>query len=366
MLVYLDHAQIVELDRLKQQDTAGFADFLEFWLAHGCRLVISRAHLHEIGQSDDEDSVRRRLDMLRYFPAVASASDENEDWVAIREIRQQTLHRLRSDGPPTAATYAPVRAELYHPVDFAALEAQVVSWRSAWQEEFRTRNAQAALDNVSRALMKLYRKATQRKQLKWDPGSGAAIARAMRQGAALGGDPLAVRWNREVADRIEACYARGRNLRNALVCAYDLAGMPAAGRAPVADLARIGFLGALGRHWVERPCRLEGHATADVDAALEAFDPYDAPAISISLAVERGRKSQDKSFEASDYMDASHVRWAAYADIAFVDRRTRSFLAQAHANKQMAGLLSPHRLARIESAATPDDVRERIGRIARE
>lgn len=102
-----------------------------------------------------------------------------------------------------------------------------------------------------------------------------------------------------------------------------------------------------------------------MDAALEAFDPYDGPAISLSLAVERGRKSQDKSFEASDYMDASHVRWAAYADVAFVDRRTQGFLTQARANKQTAGLLSPHRFARIEFAATPDDVRECIGRIAR-
>lgn len=74
--------------------------------------------------------------------------------------------------------------------------------------------------------MKLYRKSTQRKQLKRDPRAGAAIARARRQGAALGGDPLAVRWNREVADRIEACYAGARNLRNALVCAYDLVECP--------------------------------------------------------------------------------------------------------------------------------------------
>jgi hypothetical protein len=60
MFIYLDHAQIAALDVLQQRNPKGFGEFLAFWLEHRCQLILSRAHLHEIGQSEDELDVIRR------------------------------------------------------------------------------------------------------------------------------------------------------------------------------------------------------------------------------------------------------------------------------------------------------------------
>lgn len=75
---------------------------------------------------------------------------------------------------------------------------------------------------------------------------------------------------------------------------YDLEGLSTLDRAPEQDLSRLGFYRAFGRHWVVPYCRLENHDPEMVQAALDHFDPYDAPGISASLAVERGRKLHDK------------------------------------------------------------------------
>lgn len=170
----------------------------------------------------------------------------------------------------------------------------------------------------------------------------------------------------EVRARRRECFEHAKRERQALICLYDLNGLASLERANEQDLSRLGFMRALARHWVEPYCRLAKHDPKAVQLALERFDPYDAPAISASLAVERGRKLHEKDYEASDYMDVDHVLWAAYADLAFIDRRTHGFLLQAKKNRATAQLLSPHLSVRFERVADLDDVKKHIVRLAEE
>ncbi|HEY0152330.1 MAG TPA: hypothetical protein VGB92_10050 [Longimicrobium sp.] len=360
MFIYLDHAHIVALDVLLRREPKKFAEFLEFWLDHKCKLVISRAHLHEIGQSDDDDDVQKRLDLLQYFTIWSAPTNENVDWVLIREIRYQTLQRLLNKGDHSAAAYRAVRDELYRPVEHHAVRQFVLEARPGWLNELRERRDLAQYENQSRILRKKYREITGRKEPKWNPEASKMLPVMQSLMPVLSGDEVADRWMAQVNARSSHCWASSKGKRQALVCIYDLDGLAALSRAPEQDLSRLGFYRALARHWVAPYCRLAKHDPEAVEAALDMFDPYDAPGISAALAVERGRKRQETEYKASDFMDVDHVLWAAYADLAFVDKRTYGFLAQAKKKPETAKLLSPHLNVRFERAASLTEVKRHI------
>jgi hypothetical protein len=360
MFVYLDHAHFAALDVMLRRDPAGFGDFLGFWLENQCKLVVSRAHLHEIGQSIDERDVEKRLEVLRYFSIWSGDKAENVDWVVIREIHHQTLHRLGPENEGTSEPYSSIREELYRPAEHSNLQDFVRQSRLGWLEDLRFRHEFAAFENRGVSLRKKLRKVTKKKEPGWDPEGWRMLPLVESIAPTASGDPVADRWLAAVKSRTRECWQRAKRKRQMLVCMYDLDGLAAVARAPEQDLSRLGFYRALARHWVRPYCRLAKHDPVAIEAALDSFDPYDAPAISASLAVERGRKTHEKAFEAGDYMDADHVLWAAYADLAFIDKRTHGFLLQARRTPTTARLLSPHLKVRFERAATLDDVKRHI------
>lgn len=360
MFVYLDHAQVAALDVLLRRDATAFAEFLALWLDHGCRLVISRAHLHEIGQSEDERDVERRLDVLRHFSLWSGAMDENVDWVIIREIRHQVLHRLRSGSTPAAAAYEGVREEVYRPVDHSTIEAFVRGHRPGWLEERRHRQGMAQFENRSRDLRKAYSRLANRREPKWYPDGWRMLPLVPVHPVPADADPVAAQWMREVDSRLLECWKRATRKRQMLTCIYDINNLACVQKAPEQDLSRIGFFHALAEHWVAPYCRHAGHDPAIVAATINDVDPYDAPAISLSLAVERGRKRHERRFEASDFMDVDHILWAAHSDLAFVDRRTHGFLLQARKTRDTARLLSPHIRVQIERVSTLEEVKRLI------
>jgi len=364
MLVYLDTAQLSALDELLRRHPAAFAAFLEFWADHECELVLSRAHLHELGQREHESDVKQRLEMLRYFSIRSGDDTENVDWVLIREIREQTLNRLRTGREPAPVVYAKIREELYRPISIGAIEAFLHRVRPGLLYELETRRAYARHENRSKALRKAYRDLTKKKEPKWGPNASKVVPVIQKiTPYASGADPVADRWMKGVNARMADC-SKATRKRQAMICTFDLEGMACLEQAPDQDLHRIGFYRALGRHWVVPYGRLAGYDPGAIEAALDLFDPYDAPGISISLAVERGRKSHEKPFEASDYMDVDHVLWAAYSDIAFVDRRTHGFMLQARKTPSTSRILSPHITTRFERAADLDEARRHISRLA--
>lgn len=360
MLVYLDHAHFSALDQLLRRDPSAFADFLDFWSKHECQLAVSRAHLHEIGQCDHDEDVDKRLEMLRYFPLWSTDERENVDWVIIREMIEQTLNRLRADPEDGSAGYGWVGDALYRPASIGDIEMFVQRARPGLLYEMQTRRTYAARENLSMELRKAYTKATRKKTPTWNPDGWKLLRLVGPMVPYAGGDRVADRWTAEVNARMEECWRSAKKERHFLICAYDLHGMACLDRARKEELYRIGFYRALGKEWVVPYCRAAGHHAEAVLAALDDFDPYNAPGISASLAVERGRKAHEKAWEASDYMDVDHVLWAAYADLAFVDRRTHGFLLQARKNPVTAKLLSPHLRARFERAADLDEVKRHI------
>jgi hypothetical protein len=360
MFVYLDHAHFSALDAMLRREPDAFWKFLEFWLEQGCKLIVSRAHLHEIGQSVDERDVQKRLEVLRYFSTWSGDMKENVDWVLIREIRAQTLHLLRKDNERHSNPYAALQEEMYHRVDHDVLADFVDRSRFEWLEDQNRRKRMAAFENRSTSLRKEFKRLTGKKEPKWDPEGWRLLPLVANMMPVASGDPVADRWMAGVRERAPNCWRQSTRKRQALICIYDLGGLASLDRAPEQDLHRLGFYRALGRHWVGPYCRLKKYDPEAIDAALNSFDPYDAPAISVALAVERGRKTHEKKFEASDFMDVDHVLWAAYSDLAFIDKRTYGFLVQNRNNPSTARLLSPHISVKFERVSTLDDVKHHI------
>jgi hypothetical protein len=156
MLVYLDHAHFVALDILRRREPSTFAEFLAFWLEHRCQMVISRAHLHEIGQSETAQDVENKLEVLQYFSLWSTSLEENVDCVLIREIRHQTLHRLESTEAWAPSRSGQLREELYRPVNHDTLRRFVRRNRAGWMEELRGRKQMSAFENRSIAGSKAF------------------------------------------------------------------------------------------------------------------------------------------------------------------------------------------------------------------
>jgi hypothetical protein len=359
MFIYLDNANFSALGDLLRRDATAFAEFLAFWIEYKCKLIVSRAHLHEMGQREDERDVEKSLDLLRYFSVWSGDEQENVDWVIIREMLRQALHRLQPDAGPSSEVYLPVREELYLPTDVAALAKWLRYARPGLLQEMQGRREMAGFENSSRNLRKHVRKLTGQEP-KWTPDAWKMIPFVESIAPAVGGDPLGDRYNTSVKHRMRECYRAAKNELQALHCMYGLEGFGCAKGAPKQDLSRLGFYRTLAQHWVLRYCKLAGHDPETVQPVLDQLDLYDAPGISAALAVERGRKLHHMDWEASDFMDADHVLWGAHADLTFVDKRTYGFLLQAKANRQMTRLLSPHLRVRFERTANLNEVKKHI------
>jgi hypothetical protein len=365
MFVYLDNAHFSALEALLRQKPDAFIDFLAFWLEHDCKLIVSRAHLHEIGQHEDERDLERRLELLRYFSIWSGDEHENVDWVIIREMLQQALFRLQPDAASPAAAYLPLRAQLYRSAELSSIATWLRSARPALLHEMRTRREMARFENSSRELRNLVRDIIN-EEPKWSPDAWKMMPVVEKITPKVAGDPVGDLYNATVKARMRECYQRAKKERQALRCMYGLEGFACADAAPKQDLSRLGFYRVLAQHWVLPYYRRAGHDAAAVQAVLDQLNLYDAPGISGALAVERGRKLHHKEWEPGDYMDADHVLWAAHADLAFLDKRTYGFLQQAKTSRDMARLLSPHLRVRFERTTTLEDVKKHIITLAKE
>jgi hypothetical protein len=71
LLVYLDTAQIRELQRKATTEPGVAAGFLERWSQLNCRLALSGVHIQEFAQGTDDQSLRDVVRLIGRFPSVS-------------------------------------------------------------------------------------------------------------------------------------------------------------------------------------------------------------------------------------------------------------------------------------------------------
>jgi hypothetical protein len=337
MLVYLDTAQLAELERAKQTGNRVAEEFFSVWGDTGCVLALSRTHAEEIAPLEDR-SFGTRLGLLSAFPQIAFA-DANHDLVSELEIRAQTVGKFY---PELRDPYSAIRDELFPFCTPESFWDFTLRLRPLVLEARRERAEQAAFENRELALRrKLGEVAGKRPKLPAITEVDPAILELVeedhrRRMPSFRQDP----FFRNANERLRANRGRKLSRRQALLCVLGLEDFPAAERAPDQDLSMLAWLRDLGERRVFRWCVLEGFPKEEARLALDEFDPYLAPGISVGRAVYRGWRKSNNKRKPSDHADGEHVLSAAYTDLAFVDSRTETFIAQCR--KQTPDLLSPH------------------------
>lgn len=337
MLVYLDTAQLAELERAKRTGLRVAEEFFAVWRDTGCVLALSRTHAEEIAPLQDR-SFGIRLGLLSEFPQIAFA-DANHDLVSELEVRAQTVGRFY---PELEDPYATIRDELFPFCTPESFWEFTLRLRPFVLEARRERAEQAAFENRELALQqKLREVAGKRPKLpaltEVDPAILALVEEDHRR--RMPGFHQSP-FRRAANERLRANLGRKLSRRQALLCVHGLEDLSAAERAPDEDLSMLAWLRDLGERLVFRWCILEGFPQEGTRLALNAFDPYLAPGISVGRAVYRGWRRSNNKRKPSDHADGEHVLSAAHTDLAFVDSRTETFIAQCR--KQTPDLLSPH------------------------
>jgi len=350
MLVYLDTAELAELDRLDRSGDPVVTEFFRVWAERQYVLALSRTHAEEMAQLEDMESLGKRLGMLERFPTLAF-NDANHDWVSELEIRAQTLQRLNAD---ESNPYRKIRDDLFPICEPGSFWRFVLELRPHVLAARTHREQAATLENRELHSRRMLRKvAGKRPKLPAitdvDPLFFEIVGRQYNRLMEATNDPFSM----HVRGRLQTCRGRKLSRRQALLCIYGLEEFPAAARAPDEDLSMLGWLKELGERYVHKWCVLEGFPSDAVTAALHDFDPYAAPGISSGRAVYRGWRKSDNRRKPGDHSDGEHILAAAHTDHAFVDSRTATFIEQSRRSEP--DLLSPclqtvfHRSGPVES-----------------
>lgn len=337
MLVYLDTAQIAELELAKAKHERLVEEFFAVWRDLGCVLALSRTHAEEVAPLNDQ-SFGNRLGMLSEFPQIAFA-DANHDWVSELEIRAQAVGKFY---PELEDPYITIREEIFPPSTPESFWAFALKLRP---HVLASRRERAALEAFENQELELRRKVTKlagkRPKLptvmEVDPELQDLVTEDLyRRFPSLRNDA----FHKRTRDRRKVEPGRKMSRRQAQLYLHGLEDLPAASRAPDEDLSMVAWLRDLGEQFVFRWLLLEGFPEADVRTALRQFDLYHAPGISAGRAVYRGWRKSNNKRKSSDHADGEHILSAAYTDLAFVDSRTETFIAQCR--KQSPELLSPY------------------------
>jgi hypothetical protein len=125
--------------------------------------------------------------------------------------------------------------------------------------------------------------------------------------------------------------------RKRLLCFYGLLDWVHVDRVLTQDIEAVATLSLTFRKHVLP--KLQSMFPRKPVHTLERFmDPYAAPGSSLHLAVERARRraTVGRATEPNELLDAQHVIFAPYVDVAFVDKRTMGFIrGEAAARPQL-------------------------------
>jgi len=119
-----------------------------------------------------------------------------------------------------------------------------------------------------------------------------------------------------------------RGVREAAERYHNLTGMRALRAAPDADLGELSVFFFVARQLASQMDQAAETDVARFSALVPDVNPYECPGFRLRLALLRARRSAPKTAVPGDMIDADHLVYAAYVDLAMVDKRTFHFLRQ--------------------------------------
>lgn len=318
MLVQLDTGDIANLERLWTRSPDAAAQVIDDWNTNGLILGLNIHHAQEIAQLERHESRQRRLNLLRQFAQIRFG-----EWVEYSVIRHEVALLLDAIGQGESPDFqSELRNFLFPPSSGKEFEEYT---RSHLAELRLLRNP---IEMTARAKNLKAPRTGKRSLRRMALGSRSATDARVSMAADMeeAGIPTVERELWLSALDAVAPYFEGAhpNVREALEAHYGLAGLPIAAKVPDLDLGHVAGILEIAR---EVLLEVGIPAGADLNALLAALDPYRAPGIRLQLALQRAQVLSRKAEPAGE-TDRSHLVFAPYVDVAFVDRQTAGFLEQ--------------------------------------
>lgn len=307
VLVHLDSSHLSWVQTARASDRASLRRFRAAWQDAKADLCLSTHHVAEIAQLSDGESMRKRFAVIARFPGVRLGPDCHE--LCRREVAQQLIASATGGRPANCRVTA--REMVFRPLPISPIEAAAFKNLAEFKKLHGLNDVSAGLDNY------------------W------------KLRAELGLRPKSNETRRDVLKKLGIAPS-----------------VRAAKGVPTEDLALIAIFAQLARQAAEPLRGTHGLIDADVDAV----DPWRCPGFRLWFAAERARRRAPKRAEASDVVDAWHVAMAAYADLAFIDKRTLEFLTQ-EARAKRSGL-SMDAITHFRHASKLDDITKELRRMA--
>jgi hypothetical protein len=340
VLIYLDTAHLALLERTAAADAT---KFWSAWQTCECELALSLHHLQEIGQLSDRASVERRLKALEPFSVIRSLPAGSEQVLRI-EVQVQLFQKLgfSIDGRKS------VMDAVFPPAQLSELKGMI-----GFQGLFKQMRAALELGTEGSNLAK------QAAQQEDHQASHMEVDPELILEAALADLPNDVAgWMRQLFQQIGQTVLEQGTVRGGLERIYGLEGLEIMAKIPDSDLPAASIYFNCAREEIAAVLERAGAPLSRTDQLLNLLDPYQAPGFALQLAAERARQLHPKPDQPGDQIDVTHIAFAPYVDLAFVDKRTLGFLTQEARDRPQ--LLSKDLIQNIRRAGTLDRVSEVI------
>lgn len=317
MLVYLDTSHLARIQRLVVDGPpAELRAFFEQWDNAGATLALSFHHLEEMATLPDNASLRRRLSGIYEFRRLAYSGLASAT-ILCREILWQLI--ASAIAPNLAASIGQlIRGELYPEARPANVEAHLFGALEGLR-------GSRALRETSAELANLWQDAGAK--LPWPSAKAHVTPEAAKAFDDAIGQLKMLGVLKPLSDHARAAFneagARRLENRQAVVQLHQLEDVAAAKGAPMGDLGELGIFFQLARGLAGVLERRDG---GEFFKAVKTLNPYECPGWSLRLARLRAQQRHPIRAEPGDSVDADHLICAAYADLAFVDKRTMAFV----------------------------------------
>lgn len=348
MLVYLDSAQFVWLERASAEEQDAF---FSTWKSCDCELAFTLHHLQEIGQLSDRSSVERRLQVLNRFTRVRGGYTTS-DLVTRLEIQFQ-LYSLLEYTPDIRRS---ALETLFPQVDLHALTAGLADIQFLFKYMQGAFQMEAEAQNLAKQAASGLRLNLRHKV---DPSQiDEGQMNALFEEALEGLPPVAEFLMRQSSTDIRQAIEEQGTVRSALEAVFNLQRIGIGSRLHDSDLPAASVFFSIAREEVARVFEQLQPEGPDTDQLVTQLNPYRAPGFALRLAAQRARRTHPKDEEAGSQVDVDHLSFAPYVDLLIVDKRTFGFIKQeAQARPE---LLPPEFTRNVIRGITLHQVAEQI------
>lgn len=361
MLIYLDTSHFDKLERLCSSDYSQFTSFIDQWTTKEYVVALSLNHAQEFSQLADEVSRQRRLDVIRQFPS------EHVQFSPRGSVELLEMELVFEIYAYVSGIRKPIKdiQRMVFTQKFDAFAAIVNESVEASHQGFAARKTLAdgfnELAKVGRDIENLRiahnlpRVDLTDPNIDWEQMVKLMEDTLPRKVEDTPSGRILNGFFRQMNDLIK----KHKNVRKAFEELYGLMGMEVTSTLRPTDLIFANMFFSSAREKIQHISEALKIPLQFLMALLPKLNPYKMPGYSLGMAINRARQLSGNLAETGDQVDESHITFAPYVDMLFVDKRTFAFFNQELRDRHE--LIVPPPNGRVRFAGTVEKLKQELG-----